>query len=81
MTSNDEQSYIFMNYRTYLVQQKRSGSKILLEFRKRAKLARFLMILVGWRPFFAKNESKNAKFARILNSDQIFDSNLFDWTT
>ena len=54
---------------------------MLLEFRKRAKLARFLMILVGWRPFFAKNESKNAKFARILNSDQIFDSNLFYWTT
>ena len=41
MSSNDEKSYIFINYRTFLVQWKRFESKISSEFRKRAKFPRF----------------------------------------
>ena len=61
-----------------MVQLKRFESKISMDFRKRAKLVIFWLFGENDR-FFAKTK-KITNFARFLNSDEIFDSNLFNWT-
>ena len=79
--SNDAKSYIFIDYSTFLVQWKTFESKTSLEFRKQAKLPKFCHFsFLRRNGSFHKKSQKLTNFARFLNSDEFFDSNLFYWT-
>ena len=65
MTSNNEKSYIFINYKVFPVQQKRFESKISPDFEKRGFLAFSDFLAKNRHPTcFTKNQPENDAFSK-----------------